>query len=670
MKSEELMDPIINLKNFREKKLNLTQAEFAQILGFKEEEQYIISRWEKNPDNLSLKQFQLILEKTGATYEDLISTSKTLPAPLDVETNWNEVEKIKTTLLENITRCTKGKNIFDKIRTDYINPLIHGIHHCLSKPQVVVAGRCSSGKSSLINQLLGSNKLPTSLAASTSIPIYLKHVDDMPEYIAKEKVEAWVFKGNNGTEKSWNPKKLYDEQYCRGWKLAAGGTEIIHSYGSIDGENNKKNAGAAVIFLDSPILKTCDITDLPGFSGTNERDKTTITLMQKADIVIYLSEAIRFMQLGDISSLKQCLIDTRKTNSPKNLFILASKADMSTLQTSLEWNQQFQMDATRFINSLSLFPDESKEVNTPTEDYGWLKNCFYTYSTNSPELCTKFNQAFVDILEQAPCSTYQANRNILMDYLASKTTFIEQKYLPLLGLEGDITEALSNYEDSKEYMIKGYAEKSNIKFKKWQEDFWSKEAIADLLLAARQKTAEDYNYTPQKYKEFCQKSVELCCSSLEYVTKRKCISILKNYKNKLIEAILTPKINLEEDWMQKQFDLTIRQIALVDFPIREISEKLRVSNNDSFTKEERLKIAKKIALTCRQSGFIIKLEKLIEDYWHSISNMYKQTTALQKQNMTSHLRNPEEIKAEQESLDTLLKIYKTCLQLLQESEIN
>ena len=110
-------------------------------------------------------------------------------------------------------------------------------------------------------------KIPTSWTPTTSIAVYIKHISDRPSFIEED---VWVFAIS--LAKNFGRRKLHDEEYCRSWKIGAGGVEILRSFGTRQGENYDKEAGAAVVFLDAPILKTCDIVDLPGFGTETESD--------------------------------------------------------------------------------------------------------------------------------------------------------------------------------------------------------------------------------------------------------------------------------------------------------------------------------------------------------------------------------------------------------------
>ena len=67
---------------------------------------------------------------------------------------------------------------------------IQKIQKCVNairKPRISFAGQSDTGKSTLINALLGSEKMPAKWTPTTSIVVYIKHIDDRPSFI-KENV--------------------------------------------------------------------------------------------------------------------------------------------------------------------------------------------------------------------------------------------------------------------------------------------------------------------------------------------------------------------------------------------------------------------------------------------------------------------------------------------------
>lgn len=84
-----------------------------------------------------------------------------------------------------------------------------------------------------------------------------------------------------------------------------------------------------------PCLKSLRYCDLPGFgTETESDDDITFATAQKADVVLYLSQANGFMRIEDITYLKRNISELptwekKGENSLKplsNLFVIASQA--------------------------------------------------------------------------------------------------------------------------------------------------------------------------------------------------------------------------------------------------------------------------------------------------------------------------------------------------------
>ena len=137
----------MNLKSFREDKLKIkTQSAFAELLGV---EQSNISRWEKDPDSIPFQVIQRILEKTGATYEELTGWKKPIPAPLYVKNTWEKADFTKITLLEYVSKVLQEMELPEEYRKSYVEDLCSGIAAKLVKPKVAIVGRSDTGKSTL-----------------------------------------------------------------------------------------------------------------------------------------------------------------------------------------------------------------------------------------------------------------------------------------------------------------------------------------------------------------------------------------------------------------------------------------------------------------------------------------------------------------------------------------
>ena len=400
---------MFDLKSFREDSLKMTQVEFAEMIGTRQD---TVSRWEKNPGQIPFDDLKTIAEKCGVTIDQLVKFEKPRPKPLDMENTWRAADFTKKTIADYIEiYLSERKDILGDKYTSFIADLKNTVSRSISKPKVAIVGRSDVGKSALINSMLGVEKMPTAWTPTTSIIVYIKHIDDRPKYIEED---VWIFKASVGEEKSWNENKLHDEEYCREWKLAGGSADILRNYGTRQGENFDKNeAGAAVVFVDSSLLNVCDIIDLPGF-GTGDRvedDVMTLRAKQAADILIYMSIANGFMRSEDIEYIKECLnnlvvLENKENNDMKplsNLFILASQAQTVSAGNKNSLQDILNSGCERLQKTMPIdFWNTRTSISKHDYTEANLRDRFFTYTTDIESLRDDFNEDFKQIIERLP----------------------------------------------------------------------------------------------------------------------------------------------------------------------------------------------------------------------------------------------------------------------------
>ena len=396
---------MFDLKDFRQNVLKMTQEEFAKLIGVRQD---YVSRMEKTPETIEFSMLLKIAEVTGTTLDELVGYKKSLPKALQVENTWEPSAFIKKTLLNYLK--TKAENLplnqeikYEKLVLD----LERMIQTTIVKPTVAIVGMSDAGKSRLINSLLGIDKMPTSWTPTTSVSVHIKHVDDRPSFIDDE---VWIFTGDKS---GFDTKKLYDETYCKKWRIASGPASILGEYGTRQGDKyDIEEASAAVVFVDSSILQICDIVDLPGF-GTGDRRNDDI-LAQKsrefADIVVYMSIANGFLRAADIEFIKSTLnslpvIENRGNglNPLNNLFVVASQAHTVDNGNKSELENILDAGSKRLYN---LVPEEIWENREEQSGYVHtehvLRKRFFTYTTDKPYLREPFENEVREILEKLP----------------------------------------------------------------------------------------------------------------------------------------------------------------------------------------------------------------------------------------------------------------------------
>ena len=417
---------MFDLKSFREDNLKMTQVEFAEMIGTRQD---TVSRWEKNPGQIAFDDLRTIAEKCGVTIDQLVKFEKPRPKPLDLQNTWRTADFTKKTIVDYIeSYIDERKDILGENYHSFIRDLKSTVSKSILKPKVAIVGRSDVGKSALINSLLGVEKMPTSWTPTTSIVVYIKHIDDRPKYIEED---VWVFKASQGDEKSWDEQKLHDEEYCRSWKLAGGSADILRNYGTRQGSDFEKNeAGAAVVFADSSLLNVCDILDLPGF-GTGDRiedDLMTLRAKQAADILIYMSIANGFMRSEDIEYIKESvqnlvILEHKENNeiAPlSNLFILASQAQTVSAGNKASLNEILNLGCERLHKTMpSNFWNNRRAISKHEYTHENLRDRFFTYTTDIESLRDDFNRSFKQMIEDLPLLINEKAKSHIRSYAES-----------------------------------------------------------------------------------------------------------------------------------------------------------------------------------------------------------------------------------------------------------
>lgn len=566
----------MDLKALRENKLKInTPQEFADLLGI---DVAIIRQWEQSPESISqMTAFEVIgkiVEKTGIPFTEIVNFKKATIQPLSVPNNWGLVSNLGKTLSTYMQKTLSEMSISKALYSSYIDALQKKLITCLAKPKIAIVGRSDTGKSTLINTLLGAEKMPTSWTPTTSVAIYIKHISDRPAFMHDD---VWIFASQVGNECAWNEKKLYDKAYCESWKIASGGIEELRSYCARQGTQYDKQAGAAVVFIDSPILASCDIVDLPGFgTETISDDEITFGVSQKADIIIYLSQANGFMRIEDITYLKRNITELpvleRADVNPlpplSNLFIVASQAHTINYGNREEIRKILD---TGCDNLLKTFPDtywNNREAisgySYPMKGKGLLKSRFFAYTTDIPDLCQPFNDALSQTLEILPALAEARAKKVIKDYIQEcqgrlslaiqETDTIakdHEKYASLLAsIEKEEPKRVETMEKKKKWVF-SFIEKYRATCVSEFNTYFSSHITVDAIEKALKN--EDIENNEAEIQRFINK--------LQNEVQQKCESILHEQAQ-----LLTPKVETYlADFSQNTSDLFKKQNFTIDF---------------------------------------------------------------------------------------------------------
>jgi len=317
-----------DLKALREK-LNLTQLELANQLGVSQE---TISRLEKNPTNMSIELFLKLCQVANMQPNEILNNFKLAkPEALETPDVYKEVSLKKRTLqyYVNPKRIEYSKDTELHKAVKQIDDLYSLVSIYGSKPLVALLGPSDAGKSTLINSITGLDTLLSQWTPTTSATVYLKHIDDKPDWLNEN---VCIFRAES-KDKGWNFRNIEDRVYCESLKLVSGDYSILETYCNRNSGVVNKEVDSAVVYLDTPILKACDIVDLPGF-GTEELNDTIQSqrAREHADAVIFLCQSNSFFnKREDVIFLKEVirnLASSSNSNIPllSNLFVVASQA--------------------------------------------------------------------------------------------------------------------------------------------------------------------------------------------------------------------------------------------------------------------------------------------------------------------------------------------------------
>lgn len=298
------------------KNAGLSQAQVAESLGLSQSQ---VSRYEADPSETPYKYVKAWTQLCGDVHRS---------KGIKIDDN-NKRTKLNAAL-SKVYDWFRFTPSMDEL-PDFPNLLdILSLTRRLSrKPRVVVAGKYDTGKSTLLNYLIGGKKLPTSYQPTTSVVCHIRHINDKP---------VWQVEPVRLLSENYNIDAPDDQENAEKHTLFKGGYDVLTNYGQHPGKLdaeilpsvNIQGAAVAVVYLDSSILQYVDFIDVPGYAN-NESDSRKAGLTNEVyDALIYTSAVNGFLDGQDVIYLRTLIdklnpVEAQNEVLPlRNLFILGT----------------------------------------------------------------------------------------------------------------------------------------------------------------------------------------------------------------------------------------------------------------------------------------------------------------------------------------------------------
>ena len=377
---------IRDLKGFRAKNLNgMSQNEFARILGISHDK---VSRIEAEPEKTSLDILEKISVMFGISLDELVGTPDQTCGELQVTDTWRDQEKAKARLMSYLDKWREQPDataLFSKWVSEFkaLN------EEAYRKPLIVFTGEFSSGKSTMINSILGVKALSNSVISVTNIPFLLCHADDRPPHIKDDVVLL--------SSSVTSFRDALSREDNRSGIIASGSYSILDS-----GEYTARNdVAGAIIFSESSVLRDCDILEYSPDPFLMDASTVQLVgpLLSTADAVIYTIAMTHPITVSMLSSLSR-MAGQRPPDSPlvpgENFLIVITKAQLADGTAGVD---RFIDDVKTAVTEIGVFREKDEKEKDDAAQ--WI----FPYSTNSEQMQARFNEEFRYLVEFLPLET-------------------------------------------------------------------------------------------------------------------------------------------------------------------------------------------------------------------------------------------------------------------------
>lgn len=388
-----------------------------------------LTRFENNDDFPNREVLNELARIYGCSVAELMGFSPivSIPTnPIKMDDKWSAINNTKKILdscsLKNEKR-TFTSDISKTMDDEFQNCLIQLFANAMKKPVIAFVGQQNVGKTAQIKTITGKSFFNSKYTFATAAITHIKHIDDKPQCLGNNNIA--IIRDNESAP--WTPENACDEKWIEHNHIKYGDTELLNKYGihtkDKNSEDKSQEVGAIIIYLDSPILKNCDLVDLPGFApaglynpegeGEKKADSRDSMLNESAsklaDAYIYLSSANQFMQ-GQDKVVAQAILkylnafekkDVNTISPLGNIFFVASHAASVNHGNIEELNKICDNKSEELWELIKDHPCIKKRNEITGYDYTYetLRNRFFTSEIESEDLTSKYHndlKAFIE----------------------------------------------------------------------------------------------------------------------------------------------------------------------------------------------------------------------------------------------------------------------------------